>query len=142
MRRILSAEDDGVNKDKGYMTIEASVVIPVVLIGVFITLAGLIIMFEKSVIKAQEVETLYQIPLGYIRDDIVGSYLEEKSYGDTLEYGETSSSGNYSHHNASASGELEYIKRFKVDSEREIDLCVDRLRRWQFYDDISEESGN
>ena len=135
-------EEDGMNKDKGYMTIEASIVIPVVLIGIFISLAGLIIMFEKSVIKAQEVETLYQIPLGYIRDDIVGGYLEEKNYGDSLEYGETSSSGNYSHHKACASGELEYIKRFKVSSEREIDLCVDRLRRWQFYDDISEESGD
>ena len=130
------------DKNKGYMTIEASVVIPVVLIGVFISLAGLIIMFEKSVIKAQEVETLYQMPLGCIRDDIVDDYLAEKNYGDTLEYGETSSSGNYAHHKACASGELDYIKSFKVNSRREIDLCVDRLRRWQFYDDISEESGD
>jgi hypothetical protein len=37
---------------------------------------------------------------------------------------------------------LSYIKLFGVSSEREIDLRVDRLRRWQLYDDISEKSGD
>ena len=130
------------DKNKGYMTIEASFVIPIILIGIFVILIGLIIVFEKSTIKAEEVETLYQIPLEYIRDGKVAKYLGLKSYGNCLEYGSVSSEGSYKHHKAAASGELVYVKPFLVNSEREIDLCVDRLRRWQFYDDISEESGD
>lgn len=130
------------NTNKGYMIIEASVVIPIVLIAIFVTLAGLIICFEKSVIKVEEVETLYQIPLGNIRDDTVYNYLAAKTYGENIEYGSVNASGNYSRHKAAISGKLSYIKLFGVSSEREIDLRVDRLRRWQLYDDISEKSGD
>ena len=128
--------------DKGYMSIEASVIIPILLIGILVVLAGLIIMFEESVITVEEVESLYGIPLENIRDDRVKNYLCSINPGENLEYGTIDTSSDYVLHNASYSGDLNYFKSFEISFSREIDVCTDRLRRWQLYDDIGEESGD
>ena len=40
--------------NKGYITIEASVVVPVILFGVFATVLGLMIAYERGYVKASE----------------------------------------------------------------------------------------
>ena len=128
-------------KNAGYLTIEASVIVPVILLAVMMILAGLIIIYEQGSLYAEEVESLYTIPLDTIRDGSVQNYLSGISYGDGLEFGSICTSPDYSHHKALCEGELSYREEFEINSTREIDVLVDRLRRWQLYDDISETSG-
>ncbi|MBO4863700.1 MAG: hypothetical protein J5517_05015 [Eubacterium sp.] len=128
--------------NKGYMSIEASFVIPILLLGILVVLAGLIIMFEKSVISVEEVESIYSIPLENIRDDRVKDYLCSKSPGERIEYGQVETSSDYVLHKASYDGTLDYFKSFGISFKREIDVCTDRMRRWQLYDDIGEKSGD
>ena len=141
MKNIVKRQKTPV-KDKGYMSIEASVIIPMVLVAVYVIITGLIIIFEMAVLYKDEVTSIYQIPLSDIRNDNVAGYLNGKNYGAVLEYGEASGAGNYMNHKAEISGELKYIRSFSVCSKKEMDVCVDRLRRWQLYDDIKEGAGD
>ena len=123
------------------MTIEASVIVPVILMAVFISLAGLIVIYEKSIIYAEETEALFTIPEVYISNKKPEDYLNSLRYGTTLGYGQCKVQADYAGHKARFDGTLEYMESFEVASEREIDVRVDRLRRWQLYDNLSGKSG-
>ena len=55
--------------NKGYMTIEASFIVPIVLFGIFFTIMGLMLSYERGYIIAEENVALYEIPLTNIRND-------------------------------------------------------------------------
>ncbi len=130
-----------IEKNAGFMTIEASVIIPVILLAVMVVLSGLIIIYEQGTLYAEETEALYTIPLGSIRDENVEEHLGNISYGEGLEFGSIDVSAGYCRHKAKCEGKIEYMDSFEISSTRELDVLVDRLRRWQLYDDISEKSG-
>ena len=125
--------------NRGYMTIEASVIIPVVLFGIFATILGLMLAYERGHIKASENERLYTVPLEYIRNENVEEYLNAADYEKGIVCGSAAVSCGYSGHKATAEGVLRVIDENEVNSGREIGVCTDRLRRWQLYDDTFEE---
>lgn len=125
--------------NKGYMTIEASVVVPVILFGVFATILGLMLAYERGYAKASEYERLYTIPLNNIRNESVEEYLGGIDAEKGIVVGALGISSGYSGHKASFEGKLKVIKDVEVSCSREIDVREDRLRRWQLYDDTFEE---
>ena len=128
--------------DYGYMTIEASLVIPIILIAVFIMLLGLIYAYERAYIQSVEYERLYSVPLVYIRADDVETYLDEGNYDAGIVYGELRMDTEYVSHLAVCEGELDIRGSSYITGRRELDCCSDRLRRWQVYDDIAEKQGH
>ena len=134
-------EINDLRNNSGFMTIEASVIIPVILMAVMVVISGLIIIYEQGTLYAEETEALYTIPLVSIRDGNIEEHLRNISYGEGLEFGSIDVNAGYSRHKADCDGKIEYMDCFEVSSKRELDVLVDRLRRWQLYDDISEKSG-
>ncbi|SEP57322.1 hypothetical protein SAMN02910369_00230 [Lachnospiraceae bacterium NE2001] len=127
---------------KGYMTIEASVIIPVVIIGIFVCLFGLILIYERASVSAAEYRALYTIPLNSIRNKEVQAYLEAQDYTGTVVLGSASVESSASGSKASCEGQVCLFGSSSVSGSREIDVRVDRLRRWQFYGDTYEKYGD
>ena len=121
------------------MTIEASFIVPIVLFGIFFTIMGLMLSYEKGYIIAEENEALYEIPLTNIRNDSISSYLSGRTYTDGIVIGSVNVDSSFSNHKAKCEGVLKIYGTNNVSSSREVDLCTDRLRRWQLYDDIFQE---
>ena len=128
-----------INSDKGYMTIEASIILPTILMAIMMIIVCLIFVYERSVVASSEYEALYTIPLKNIRDDSVVSYLGGRDYQEGLAYGSCSVDTDYSRHMAKCEGILYLYTDSEIDSRREIDVCVERLRRWQLYGDIADQ---
>ncbi len=125
--------------NKGYMTIEASFIVPIVLFGIFFTIMGLMLSYERGYIIAEENVALYEIPLTNIRNDSVEGYLSGREYTGGVVIGSASVGTSYSSHKAKCSGVLKIYGTNSVSSSREVDVCTGRLRRWQLYDDLREE---
>jgi len=132
----------GASDRRGYMTIEASIVIPIIIMGIFVCLFGLILVYERSYILSEEYKALYTIPLVDIRNKEVDSYLNSQDYVSAVVLGSADVEGGYSKPWASCSGILRLFGTHNIDASREIDVRVDRLRRWQFYGDTYEEYGD
>ncbi|MCR5213454.1 MAG: hypothetical protein K6E10_03495 [Eubacterium sp.] len=131
-----------VKKNRGYMTVEASLLVPIILFGVFIMIMGMILVYERSCLMATEYERLYSVPLEYIRADIVEDYLASEDYNRGLYYKTACVETAYVSHLAVCDGVLKVRDNIEITGEHEIDVCTDRLRRWQLYDDIAEKQGD
>ena len=127
--------------NKGFMTVEASVVVPVILIGVFVCLFGLILIYEKGYVLSNEYEALYTIPFNDIRNGSVEGYLSGQNYTGGVVLGEANVESGYNWHKAKCQGIVSLYGDSEVKAAREIDVLVERLRRWQFYDDIAKDQG-
>ncbi|MEE3399232.1 MAG: hypothetical protein VZR64_07180 [Eubacterium sp.] len=127
---------------KGFMTIEASVVVPVVIIGIFVCLLGLILVYERGYILSEERRALYTIPLVNIRNKEVEAYLNSQDYTKAVVLGSAEVDGSSSSNKATCEGSLHLFGSSEVDAEREIDVRMERLRRWQFYGDTYEKYGD
>ena len=128
-----------VNTNKGYMTIEASVIVPVILLATMLMIVGLVLTYEKARLLSNEYKALYTIPLDDIRGDNVQGYLGGKNYSDGIAYGSSSADVSYEGHRAKCDGTVELLGTVSADGDHEIDVLSDRLRRWQLYDSLAEK---
>ena len=126
-------------RNKGYMSIEASLIVSFILLTTFLMILGLLFTYERGHVFSKECERLYTIPIKNIRDKTVADYLNSEDYSKGIVYGELSSMGSYSSHKAKVSSSLIVREEKKISCKREIDQCSNRLRRWQLYDDIAED---
>ena len=125
--------------NKGYMTIEASIIVPVILLAIMMIIVCLIFVYERSVASSSEFEALYTIPIKNIRNDNVTDYLSGRNYDEGLAYGSCDVDASYSWHMAKCDGTLHLYSDSEICGRREIDQCVERLRRWQLYGDIADK---
>ena len=113
------------NGDRGMMTVEATVIIPIILFLV----AGAILLYltigKRESVRGEYYMTLYSI----------SPEAEREETKDQLEL-----SGSVKYPDRERSGRFAVFQgSFPVHTEREKDKCASRLRRWQFYGDITEE---
>jgi hypothetical protein len=127
------------NSDKGYMTIEASVIVPVILFATMLMIIGLVLTYEKARLLSIEYKALYTIPLDDIRSDSVDGYIGGKNYNDGIAYGNVSVDTSYAGHRAKCDGTVELYGTVSANGDHEIDVLSDRLRRWQLYDSLAEK---
>lgn len=129
----------GPRDSKGYMTIEASFIVPIILFGCYFIIMGLMLVYERGYIISREYEEIFELPLYVVRDETVGEHLSDQTYDAGVVVGAAEVSGSYSSHRATCTGVLHIYGETGIDATREIDICSDRLRRWQLYDDIAEK---
>ena len=136
--RFRPARSAGISK--GYMTIEASFIIPIILF-IAVTLIYLFMhLYEREYLRGELYRNSCSVPYHISKDD-----------GETVQYvngiaPETESLfGSESRQAECRSGSLTIKGEidFKVESEfkvqRETWKCTDRLRRWQLYESFTEE---
>ena len=128
--------------NKGYMTIEASFIIPLILMGIFMSLFGLILVYEKGVIYSSQYAAIYSVPINNIRNDSIEAYLDSRDYSRGVLFGSLTVDTYYSSHKAGCNGELGLYGTHQLSSVHEVDARAERLRRWQFYDDIINQQGD
>lgn len=112
-------------RNKGMMTLEASVIIPIILILV----AGAILLYltigKRESIRGEYYTNLYTISLAEERSRTE----DQLKLSGAVYYLDRVDAGNFAAFQA----------EFPVQAARERDKCASRLRRWQFYGDITEE---
>ena len=112
-------------RNKGTMTLEASVIIPIILFLV----AGAILLYltigKRESIRGEYYTNLYTISLAEERSRTE----DQLKLSGAVYYLDRVDAGNFAAFQA----------EFPVQAERERDKCASRLRRWQFYGDITEE---
>ena len=86
--------------NKGYMTIEASFIIPLILMGIFMSLFGLILVYEKGVIYSSQYAAIYSVPINNIRNDSIEAYLDSRDYSRGVLFGSLTVDTYYSSHKA------------------------------------------
>ena len=128
--------------NKGYMTIEASFIIPLILMGIFMCLFGLILVYEKGVIYSSQYAAVYSVPINNIRNDSIEAYLDSKDYSKGVLFGSLTVDTYYSSHKAGCDGQLSLYGTHQLSSIHEVDARTERLRRWQFYGDTYEKYGD
>ena len=130
--------------NRGMMTLEASIIIPVIL---FIA-AGIILLFiaqgRREVLRGEMIRALYTIPVIKELDenpkDEVAARAADILEGTTTAGLVPASSGKKLRLEGSVqfAGIGSYEGTLPAIAERERDLCSKRLRRWQFYGDLAE----
>ena len=132
------------DSDRGMLTVEASIIIPIIL---FIS-AGVILLFiaqgRREVLRGEMIMALYTIPVEKELDEDPKNEVIVRAEGilegtSTAEL-EPASSGKHLRLEGSIqfAGIGSYEGTLPAVAEREKDLCSKRLRRWQFYGDLAE----
>lgn len=124
------------------MTVEATLIVPIILL----LLAGIILLFvtigRREVLRSEMYQALYTLRMEEEKDGNPAAALKErlkyiladakKSRGQVVCDDDT----------LGLEGEVEYHGSFPVKTERERDVCSDRLRRWSFYGNLAKGKGD
>ena len=126
--------------NSGVISVEASVVMFMVMVIVCLCIYGMMYVLNCETIRSYMYEKIYTAPLietsQYISDGARNNGL-----GDLLMWCD-----DYSLTGMAGSDSITMIGRINMHGETglgcstEFGVCTDRLRRWQMYDDIAEES--
>ena len=135
-------------KNEGMMTLEASIIIPVILF----LFAGVLLLFlaqgKRESLRGEMYTSLYTIPYAEEKK-ILAAYAVMQRANDLSESsGVTSVSYTGDGDRLVLSGGVrfagigKYGGTLSLSAGRERDKCVSRLRRWQFYGNITEDEGD
>ena len=127
-------------KNKGYMTIEMSLALPVIMIIIFLMLIGLLAAYEKETLRANSYAELYSIPLQIVRTKKVSEYLNSLERRNVCVFGESDVTSSYTFHKATSDGVVsDRTGQDHINTSHEIGVRTSRLRRWQFYDSLTDD---
>ena len=127
-------------KNKGYMTIEMSLVLPVILIIIFLMMIGLLAAYEKETLRANSYAELYSVPLGIVRKKKVGEYLNSLERRNVCVFGESDVTSSYTFYKGTSDGVIsDRTGQDHIKTSHEMGVRTSRLRRWQFYDSLADD---
>lgn len=126
--------------DSGVISIEASVVMFLVMIMIFLCMYGMMYVMNCETIRSYMYEKIYTAPLIETSQYITDS-TNENGLGDVLMWCDNYSlTGMVGSDSITMFGQLSMSGSSGFGCSTEYGVCTGRLRRWQMYDDIAEES--
>ena len=136
--RFRPARSAGISK--GYMTIEASFIIPIILF-IAVTLIYLFMhLYEREYLRGELYQDSCSIPHDVQDEDIgAAAYLNGIAPEDVYLYGSVRRDVGCSGGDITISGGIDFKVESAFTVKRETGKCSGRLRRWQLYESITEE---
>ncbi|MCR5149426.1 MAG: hypothetical protein K6C35_10760 [Eubacterium sp.] len=127
-------------KNKGFISVEAAFVSTIIMLMIVFSLYAIIYILNTAAMREYMYGTIYSLPL--VEKD---SYVKQASDKDALKGAimwcdEYDMSGVLKNGVATMWGFFDMHGLTKVNCQTEYDVCTDRIRRWQFIDDISEKT--
>lgn len=129
----------------GALSVEASLLLPLIILMIFSMIVGLIFTYEKEHLRAGMVTAVYTVPWQNVRQDTVAEYLNAQDFTGGNIYGETAGEGSCEEKTASVSGRIGMkmipgdAAETQIHVERDIPVPSEKLRRWKILDDFAEE---
>lgn len=128
------------DKNNGVISIEASVVMFITMAMIILCIYGMMYVMNCEIIRSFMYEKIYTVPL--IRSE---EYLNKSARSGDIDdfmmwcedYGMDAMTGSDS---MSMIGHIDMKGVTYIGCSTEFGLCTDRLRRWQLYDDIAEDT--
>ena len=126
--------------NSGFMTLEASVVIPVIIFIAVSIIFMFIHLYERELLRSDMYERAYSVPYENSKTD-AGILQHIKGYqpGDKYLFGKASNSASCFWGQIDYSGSIEFKVKDNFNINHEVGKVTERLRRWQLYDDLAEE---
>ena len=121
--------------EKGSVTVEMSLITPLILLIIFLMIRGLIYVYDTELLRGKGYEIIY-----------TARFDEEKEY--MSEWAETDENvlwTSESYDMSASKDTLSYKAVFdmkgstEVVAKKEYGVCTDRLRRWQLYGDLADK---
>ena len=125
---------------KGYMSIEAAFIIPMLLL-IAVTLIYLFMhLYEREYLRGELYQDSCSIPHDVQDEDIgAAAYLNGIAPEDVYLYGSVRRDVGCSSGDITISGGIDFKVESAFTVKRETGKCSGRLRRWQLYESITEE---
>ena len=125
---------------KGYMSIEAAFIIPMLLL-IAVTLIYLFMhLYEREYLRGELYQDSCSIPHDVQDEDIgAAAYLNGIAPEDVYLYGSVRRDVGSSGGDITISGGIDFKVESAFTVKRETGKCSGRLRRWQLYESITEE---
>ena len=127
-------------KDKGYMTVEASIVVPVILFIAISLIMMFLYLYERDYLRSEIYQRAYSVPYHNSKSDGgIMEYLNGFSPEDVYMFGNIDNSALSLMGQISFRGSVDYKVKGDFYIKHEVGKVTERLRRWQLYESIAEE---
>lgn len=127
-------------KEKGFMTVEASVIVPVILFIAVSLIMMFFYLYEREYLRSEIYERAYSVPYYSIRSDAeIMAYLNGLQPQDVYMFGSVDSEAVSFMGQISFRGIVDYKVKDDFYIKREVGKVTERLRRWQLYESLAEE---
>ena len=127
-------------RSHGYMTVEASVVVPVILLIAMSLIMIFLHLYEREFLRSEMYVQAYSIPYHSTKcDEDIVAYLNTFQTKAEYMFGNHESRADCSRGQMSFKGSLDYKVKDDFEIIHEVGKCTERLRRWQLYEDIAEK---
>ena len=128
------------SSNKGVISIEASLVMFIVIIMVFVCIYGMMYVMNCETLRSYMYERIYTAPL-IKTSEYISEGVKENGLGELMMWcDDYSMNGLAGDDGIAMMGRIDMRGITEIGCSTELGLCTDRLRRWQMYDDIAEES--
>ncbi|MCR5367716.1 hypothetical protein [Eubacterium sp.] len=128
------------DKDKGFVSIEAAFIGAIAMIIVIWCLFAMVYVMNVEIVRDGMYMTVYSTPLKD-KDSYVNSEAEKSMNEEILIWcDEYKVGGTASGDSIKMIGAIDMKGTTVIECQTESDICTKRLRRWQMYDNLSEES--
>ena len=122
------------------MTVEASVVVPIIIFLVITVILIFMHLYEREYLRSEIYEKTYTIPYHNTKNDsTILSYLESFNSENVYMFGTKDAKAECAGGQITFHGSINIKIRDDFDIKHEVGKCTDRLRRWQLYEVIAEE---
>lgn len=126
-------------KDKGFLTVEITIIMPLILIVIFLVIWLFLFLLEKEKLRCDEYREIYSIPWEIVREKKEEEYIRDVDFNQGHPYGRISVDNNLSDTKFSIKGKVTVKYEDESTVSRDVGLVSDRLRRWQFYGNIADK---
>ncbi|MCR5291858.1 MAG: hypothetical protein K6E28_03085 [Eubacterium sp.] len=121
--------------NRGSITVEASFIMGIVVIIVYLSVYGYIYTLDREIARANVNEAIYTVTVNDPEEHIKNA----EGGGNPLIWTEADYAGSVGSGDVSMSASFDMKGKTVVTGKTEYDVCTDRLRRWQLYGDLAEE---
>lgn len=122
------------------MTVEASVIVPVILIIVISLIMMFLYLYEREYLRSEIYVKAYSVPYHSSKSDAdIVEYLNGFRPQDVYMFGNTGSEAGCFMGQIDFRGIVDYKVKGDFHIKHEVGKVTERLRRWQLYENIAEE---
>ena len=149
-----TAKSKAIQKNRGFMTVEVTVIIPILLLIITAVILLYLTIGKREVLRGEMYQSLYTLGVAQEKDGSPADALQAKASRLDRGASGTRASATVIGDQLVMTGSVRFLEqkvpmkmsRFRKDlsvvAGRERDQCSERLRRWQFYGDITENTGD
>ncbi|MBQ1327894.1 MAG: pilus assembly protein [Eubacterium sp.] len=129
-------------KNKGFLTVEMTIIMPLILMVIFLVIWLFLFLFEKEKLRCDEYREIYSVPWEILREKKEEEFINSVDFSEGHLYGSVDVKNDMSNDTFRIEGRVAVKYESDCTVIRDVGLVSDRLRRWQFYGNLANKQRN